>query len=552
MADVENQNQTKADGDIYTISFSMEAVPPDEVDEVKESEPPSDFDAAIEATEYGLYNYLLLLAVFPAGWANIFDTTTMSYILPSAECDLELTLNQKGLLNAVIYTGIITSAFFWGFLADTKGRWSLLVIGYLTDSICNILSSMSQSFHVMMVFKFFSGFVISGPLAIIMTYLAEFHSTKYRSATLYWTSLFSAAGNIALPALAWAIIPQSWSFTLFDGAFVYNSWRIFIFVCSMPAFLAFLALLYFPESPKYLMTQGRNDEALKIFQKMYAMNTGNPPESFPIKSLSMDGQKKKIEPSEGRSTVSLWQKTAGALSNISPLFVKPYFGQCLLVIFLQFGSILALNTLRLWMPQLFTLMENFDYKNRDPGLGAPTLCEMISIPKISNATFAHGLNTTIEATCIVPPVPSKVYINSMIIASTTVLGFTLVGTLVHLIGKKNLLLISFAIPTACIVALNWSPDSSVTLGIMAVYIAFTSISTTTIITFIVDLMPTSLRTMAVSLTISIGRGGAMMGNVLFPILLSAGCLAPFIFIGGFLVLCFTMTIFIPKPPAKLL
>ncbi|XP_046420454.1 synaptic vesicle glycoprotein 2A-like [Neodiprion fabricii] len=535
--------------EMFTMTIVNDALPSDIANANKESKQPADFEAAIEATEYGLYNYLLLVAIFPAGWANVFDTTTISYILPSAECDLHLSLNEKGVLNAIIYSGMITSAFLWGFLADTKGRRSLLIFGYLADSICNILSSMSQNFLTMLVFKFFSGFVISGPLAISTTYLAEFHSTKYRSATLFWTALFSAMGNVAMPALAWAIIPQSWTLTFFDGAFVFNSWRIFIFVCSMPAFMAFAALLYFPESPKYLMTQGRNDEAMAVFQRMYAMNTGNPPELFPIKSLSLEGQKKKIEPSAGRTTVSVWQNVRGGFGQIRPLFVKPYLGQFLLILALQFGSILSLNTVRLWMPQLLTLMETYDYKSHD----SATLCDMISVPSVSNATSDHGFNsTTTIDDCLVPFVPSKVYINSMIISATTVLGFVVAGTLVNLMGKKNLLLLAFALPAVGIFGLNWSPSSNITLGIIAIYIALTSLSTTTIITFCVDLMPTSLRTMAVGLTMSIGRSGAMIGNVVFPILLVTGCFAPFIFVGGFLIFCFVLTIFVPKPPAKLL
>lgn len=35
----------------------------------------------------------------------MFDTTTMSYILPIAQCDLDLSLENKGMLNAITYLG---------------------------------------------------------------------------------------------------------------------------------------------------------------------------------------------------------------------------------------------------------------------------------------------------------------------------------------------------------------------------------------------------------------------------------------------------------------
>uniref|UniRef100_A0A182MDQ5 Major facilitator superfamily (MFS) profile domain-containing protein n=1 Tax=Anopheles culicifacies TaxID=139723 RepID=A0A182MDQ5_9DIPT len=66
---------------------------------------PADFETAIAATGYGRFNYLLLLVAMPCCMTTVFETTTMSYVLPSAECDLNLSLADKGMLNAITYTG---------------------------------------------------------------------------------------------------------------------------------------------------------------------------------------------------------------------------------------------------------------------------------------------------------------------------------------------------------------------------------------------------------------------------------------------------------------
>jgi hypothetical protein len=66
---------------------------------------PADFETAISATKFGKYNLLLILIAIPAGWSSIFETTTMSYVFPAAQCDLDLSLDDKGLLNAVTYLG---------------------------------------------------------------------------------------------------------------------------------------------------------------------------------------------------------------------------------------------------------------------------------------------------------------------------------------------------------------------------------------------------------------------------------------------------------------
>lgn len=39
----------------------------------------------------------------------------------------------------------------------------------------------------------------------------------------------------------------------------------------------------FPESPKFLMSQDRMDDALKVFQRIYSINTGKPAEEYPVR-----------------------------------------------------------------------------------------------------------------------------------------------------------------------------------------------------------------------------------------------------------------------------
>lgn len=64
-----------------------------------------DFEAAIAAAGYGKFQYLLLLAIIPVSWATSIDTSSVAIVLPSAECDLQMTFFQKGVLNAVTYVG---------------------------------------------------------------------------------------------------------------------------------------------------------------------------------------------------------------------------------------------------------------------------------------------------------------------------------------------------------------------------------------------------------------------------------------------------------------
>lgn len=140
----------------------------------------------------------------------------------------------------------------------------------------------------------------------MMSYISELHASTIRSKVLVYVNSYCAIGNIILPLIAWGIIPNEWNITLFgtyseynvystifstiilNNKLIYNltelhSWHIFLAMFSIPPLASGLAMTTLPESPKFLMSRGRNEEALKVFKKIYALNTGKNPESYPVK-----------------------------------------------------------------------------------------------------------------------------------------------------------------------------------------------------------------------------------------------------------------------------
>ncbi|KAK9758797.1 hypothetical protein QE152_g707 [Popillia japonica] len=72
------------------------------------------------------------------------------------------------------------------------------------------------------------------------------------------------------------------------------------------------------------------------------------------------------------------------------------------------------------------------------------------------------------------------------------------------------------------------------------------------LTIVVDMFPTTLRAIAVSITLMIGRSGAVVGNVVFPYLLAAGCLPPFLMVGSILLMSTLLTVLLPNTDMKAL
>lgn len=83
------------------------------------------------------------------------------------------------------------------------------------------------------------------------------------------------------PALAWLVIPQD--FVIHLGDLQLKSWRLFILLVAIPSGLTALSLrLFLPESPKYLMANGKEEEALRILQTIYSTNTRLPKDLYPV------------------------------------------------------------------------------------------------------------------------------------------------------------------------------------------------------------------------------------------------------------------------------
>jgi len=58
----------------------------------------------------------------------------------------------------VAFLGMVIGSYFWGCLADTKGRKTVLIGALLMDGICGLLSSISQVYWLFMFLRFLNGF----------------------------------------------------------------------------------------------------------------------------------------------------------------------------------------------------------------------------------------------------------------------------------------------------------------------------------------------------------------------------------------------------------
>lgn len=140
---------------------------------------------------------------------------------------------------------------------------------------------------------------------------------------------FVALGNIYLPSLAWLILSYHWAYPIGTLNILFRPWRLLVILYSLPSLIFAILLYLLPESPKYLLSQGRSAEALEIVKNIHKIN--KPGKEFAVKELFWDDLNV-VAKSDGKSNLfkSMWKQT-------TPLFHKPFLWKTFMLCFLQYG-----------------------------------------------------------------------------------------------------------------------------------------------------------------------------------------------------------------------
>lgn len=192
----------------------------------------------------------------------------------------------------------------------------------------------TQTRFILHKFKILSAFKhlifnssIGGASSTVYAYLGEFHNDKLRPKIVSGVATFVAFGNMYLPGMAWLILPYDWRWHLDYLDLEFRPWRLLMLVYALPSFFFFLMLLVLPESPKFMMTQGKFDEVLETLKTMFRVNKGLDREDFMVSELIWDDMN---VPHSKSFLKMIWRQSAPILR--APLRVKTFA-----VSLLQFG-----------------------------------------------------------------------------------------------------------------------------------------------------------------------------------------------------------------------
>lgn len=159
---------------------------------------------------------------------------------------------------ASFFLGLFVGTFLFSYVADRLGRRTIFTVSLLWYAGASVIMAFQQDAFSLNLWRFICGIGIGVELVTIDTYIAELSPPKTRGRAFAYSNIiqFSAIPVVAL--LGWLLVPHTF--------FGIDGWRLVILVGSVGALLAFFVRRNLPESPRWLASHGRAQEADAIVE----------------------------------------------------------------------------------------------------------------------------------------------------------------------------------------------------------------------------------------------------------------------------------------------
>ncbi|XP_061898706.1 synaptic vesicle glycoprotein 2C [Entelurus aequoreus] len=481
------------------------------------------YEEAVEAAGFGLFHWLLLLV---CGWANASDAVEIvcvSFLLPTARCDLLLSSSDMGLLTASIFLGMMLGGYLWGYLADQRGRRSILVVSLAVNGLFGALASAAPWFWLFLLLRFISGIGVGGSIPVIFSYFSEFMPRLRRGAMISALATFWMAGNILAAGLAWLVIPRTWThFSV--GRLDFQSWRVFVVLCSVPSLTSALIFkLFMPESPKFLMEAGRESDAIRVFRLMFQLNTRGKGASFPDVRLHVSVVQRAYKTeTEGCRAGRLINAVKKGVMPLKQMFEGTLRSRSVVLLIIFYCISFGFYGLWMWFPELFARLE---------GGGSP--CANMSAPSGQHNQSCY-------------PVKTIVYEEGFFIAASNLPGNIFTILVMDSFGGKLLLSGSLVMSSLSVFFIYVVQTKVQSLVLSCLFSGVSVIAWNALDVLGTELYPTQLRSSALGVFTGVGRVAAITANVVFGRMVDSSCAVPILLVSVLLLVGGLAALFLPQ------
>lgn len=222
-----------------------------------------------------------------------FDSGVINGTVDGLQAAFDSDSAGTGLNVSSMLLGCAVGAFFAGWLADHFGRKPLLMAAAVLFIISAWGSGISATSFEFVCFRILGGLAVGAASVMAPAYISEIAPARLRGtltsiqqfAIIF--GLFSAfVSNYLLAKYAGASTAEFWM--------GYEAWRWMFWIELIPAVLFLIALLFIPESPRYLVMSGNAAGAVKVLDNLYGESIAQQKSVEIATSLASDHSKPKL------------------------------------------------------------------------------------------------------------------------------------------------------------------------------------------------------------------------------------------------------------------
>ena len=225
----------------------------------------TDIPARLDRLRWGRFHTLVVVALGITWILDGLEVTLAGAIAPALKESPRLHFSnaEVGLVSSAYLAGAVVGALFFGWLTDRLGRKRLFFITLALYLVATAATALSWNLWSFALFRFLTGAGIGGEYTAINSAIQELIPARYRG----WTDLV-INGSFWIGAAVGAVA----SIVLLDPALLPPDlgWRVAFLIGATLGLVIFLMRMWIPESPRWLMTHGRVDEANKVLDGIEA------------------------------------------------------------------------------------------------------------------------------------------------------------------------------------------------------------------------------------------------------------------------------------------
>ncbi|MGB5283488.1 MAG: sugar porter family MFS transporter, partial [Polyangiales bacterium] len=216
------------------------------------------------------YTIRVALTVALGGFLMGFDASVISGVVTFIEPEFNLTKIELGWSVASLTLTATLAMMVSGPLSDRLGRRPVLKIAAVLFAISAVASAVAPSFIALVAARMLGGFGVGAALIIAPMYIAEIAPATMRGRMVSFNQLNIVVGISAAFFTNYLILrfgqsDLAWAEALRLGEW---NWRWMLGVEALPAIFYFLALFAVPESPRWLVMNGKDEDARRVLEKV--------------------------------------------------------------------------------------------------------------------------------------------------------------------------------------------------------------------------------------------------------------------------------------------